>query len=143
MKLKIQRSQRTTGVVSKSILFCVDARVELTPQQQADVVKYKLGSQVIYNSEASKKHLANADARGGLKGLASLAMAAMNLNITIDGLQRGQHIECKDLNEVCAAEEALKEACGNLKTNLDIAATFDGREIVFNFDNPIPEAVAA
>lgn len=45
------------GVVSTKIFFCLDARVELTAEERSDVTKYKLGSLVIYNSEAAKKHL--------------------------------------------------------------------------------------
>lgn len=60
MQLKLQRSQREGGVVSKSVIFCLDARVEFTPAEQASITRYKLHKQVIYNSEAAQKHLASA-----------------------------------------------------------------------------------
>jgi hypothetical protein len=145
MQLKIQRSQRNAGISGK-VIFCLDARAFLSAEEQANVGRYRLGGQVIYNSQASRKHLdrANEAGRQGsyLKSLASTAMAALNLNITIDGLQRGQHIECKDLDELLSAEEALMSACENLKNFLRLAATFDGREVVIDFDPQEPVAVS-
>ena len=149
MKLKLQRSQKSSGMISKSVVFALDARVELTPEEQDNLKKYKLGNQVIYNSEKSKKHLEvagaalNAGAGGLLKGAARLAMAKLSLNITIEGLMRGQHIECKDLDELLGAEEAIMEACRSLKTYLDTAITFDGREVVIDFDEPTQQVAAA
>ncbi len=149
MQLKLVRSQREGGVISKSLIFCLDARVQLTADEQASVNRYKLGGQVIYNSEASKRHLdahqgalATGTAGGIARGFVSLAMAALNLNMTINGLQQGQHIECKSLDEVLAAEDALMTACRNLKAYLDTAVTFDGREVLFDFDGEEPSAVS-
>jgi len=149
VQLKLTRSQREGGVVSKSVIFSLDARIQLTPEEQANVNRYKLGSQVIYNSEASKRHLAKSEAAqsagtaGGIaKSFVSLAMAALNLNITINGLQRGQHIECKSLDELLGAEEALMEACQNLRAYLDTAASFDGREVLVDFSGKEPAVVS-
>jgi len=131
------------------VIFCLDARIQLTPEEQANVNRYKLGSQVIYNSEASKRHLAKSEtaqstgtAGGIAKSFVSLAMAALNLNITINGLQRGQHIECKSLDELLGAEEALMEACKNLRAYLDTAASFDGREVLVDFSGKEPAVVS-
>jgi len=137
MQLKLQRSQRDAGVISRNVIFCLDARVEFTAEEQRHITRYKLQNQVIYNSEASARHLAKAEAqndgsiKGGLKSIVSVAMAAMKLNISIASLQRGQHVECKSLDELMGAEEAIKAACNNLKAYLDLAATFDGREVLF------------
>lgn len=153
MQLKIQRSQRQSGLVSKAVVFCVDARIFLTAEEQANVTRYKLGSQIIYSSEAAKRHAASAEAHQnagqavrsyGLvaKGLLHAIASRMALNITIASLQNGQHIECKDLNEVVDAEDALMTACENLKGYLQTAATFDGREVVIDFSKDEPEAVS-
>lgn len=141
MQLKLKRSQKTSGMLSKTAVFCLDARLDLAPAERANVEKYKLGPLVIYNSESSKKHLehiqaAAAGTGGLLKGAISIAMAKLALNITIDGLTRGQHVECKDLQELMGAEEAINAACENTKAYLDLAATFDGREIVIDFNDP-------
>lgn len=164
MHLKITRTQKAAGRLSKAAaIFCIDARVEFTPAEKANIKKYDMGHQIIYSSEAAKKHQENAALHGqaasvmfdvvtgaglgrvlmgGLKSVASGAMAMFSLNISIDSLQNGQHIECKDLIEVMAAEQALKEACENLKAFIDTAATFDGREQLWGFENGTAEVVA-
>lgn len=137
MQLKLKRSQRTGGMMGGKVFFMLDAQMDLTQEEAHNVKKYKLGSEVIYNSEASKKHLqsgaaalASGSIGGALKSSVSLAMARLNLNITIDSLTKGQHVECKDLDELMGAEEAIRQACENVKGYLDVAATFDGREEV-------------
>jgi hypothetical protein len=142
MQLKIKRSQREGGVMSKTAIFCLDARAEFTQQELQSITRYKLHGQVIYNSEASRKNLENARSEGGIKGLASIAMAAMKLNITVGSLSQGQHIECKSLDELLGAEEAIMTACENLKSYLDTAATFDGREVLIDFDSKGPKMIA-
>ena len=57
----------------------------------------------------------------------------MSLRITVYGLISGQHVECKDMNELLGAEQAIVEAAQNLRTYLNAAATFDGREQVLEF----------
>ena len=149
MQLKISRSQKASGMLSKSVVFCLDARVDLSQEERHLIDKYKIGAQVIYNSAASAKHLANAGAALAgpgvgtlLKGTVSLAMSKLSLNITIDSLAKGHHIECKDLDEVLGAEEAIMQGCRLMKAYLDTAATFDGREVVIDF-NEQSELVAA
>ena len=60
-------------------------------------------------------------------------MAKLSLTVTIDSLTRGQEVECKDLDELLAADQAIKEACGYLRVYLDAAATFDGRQEVIEY----------
>ncbi len=140
MQLKVKRSQSTTGLISKSVLFCADIRAEYTDDERANINKYALGGEVIYNSRAAAEHLdrmqrqVDGSGKGLLKGLGSLVLAKMNLNVTIASLQQGQHIECKDLGELLECEEAIMNACKNLKGYLEAAATFDGREIVVDLD---------
>lgn len=140
MQLKLKRSQKTGGIMAKSVIFALDARAELSSEERAAVERYKLGSLVIYNSEASRRYLDAADhtlsdgtAGGIAKGIASLAMAKMKLNITVDGLTRGQHIECKDLDELLGAEEAIRNACEVLMEYLALAKRFDGSEEIIEF----------
>lgn len=137
MQLKIKRSQKDSML--GAAVFTLDARLDLTAKEQADIKRYKLGNQVVYNSESSRKHIEKGDAAmdgstlGYAKALASFAMAGLKLNITVNGLEKGQHIECKTLDEVMGAEQALVEACQNTKAYLSTAATFDGRETVLDF----------
>lgn len=148
MQLKIQRSQRTGGVLSNTVFFCLDVRADYSPEEQSNIAKYKLGGQVIYNSQAARKHLDRADAHldrvdsdslkekaaGLARGAFSMAMAKMSLNISIDSLSRGQHIECKDLEELLEAEETVRSACKNVTRYLEAAATFDGSETVIEYN---------
>ncbi|MBV9570748.1 MAG: hypothetical protein JO056_05865 [Alphaproteobacteria bacterium] len=149
MQLKIQRSQRASGLVSKSVMFCVDARIHLTAEERDNIQKYRLGSQVLYSSEAAKRHAEAASGehyesgKSWMRGIYHAAAARMALSITVDSLQRGQRIECKDLNEVLDAEEALKEACQSLRTYLLLAQTFDGGELVWDYTEMEPRLVSA
>ncbi len=149
MQLKLKRSQRTGGVLSSKLLFCLDARAELTAQERADVDKYKLGDSIIYNSETSKKHIdagvaaaATGSALGIAKSMYSFAVARLNLNISINDLTKGVHIECKDMDELLGAEGAIMTACENLKTYLDTAKSFDGKEVLIDFSQGKPALVA-
>lgn len=147
MQLKIQRSQRAGGVMGGTVLFCLDVRADYSPEEQGNIGKYKLGSQVIYNSQAARRHLDNAGthldrvdndsmkekAAGLARGALSMAMAKMSLNISIASLGRGQHIECKDLGELLEAEETVRTACKDLTRYLEAAASFDGSETVIEY----------
>lgn len=154
MQLKLKRSQRTGGLMGGKVIFGLDARADLSADEQSLVKKYGLGKLVVYDSEARQKHQGAAYghfdnagsgplvATGGsvarslwsnARGLASAAMMALSLRVTVDSLVSGQHIECKDLDELLGAEGAIRDACGNLKAYLETALTFDGREEVVEF----------
>lgn len=153
MQLKLKRSQRAGGIMGGKVLFGLDARAELTSDEQALVKKYSLGKLVVYDSEARKKsqesaysHFDDAANTSGYsgssaakslwknaRGLASAAMMALSLRVTVDSLVSGQHIECKELDELLGAEAAILDACKSLKAYLETALTFDGREEVVEF----------
>lgn len=172
MQLKITRSQRESGILSKTAVFIIDARVQLTHQEQQCVQRYKLGGLVIYDSAAKNRMMErseNARATPGrpinyqgevgsmlgsaassmasgvfsaTKSLAFAALASMKLSITINSLVQGQNVECKSLDELLGAEEAIMTACQNLKSYIDTASTFDGREVLFSFDTGQAEVIA-
>ena len=152
MLLSLRRAQRSGGMMGGKIIFTLNARAELTEEEYALVKRYALGKLVVYDSEARKKHSESAyghfsNAPGfssdlaaagrGLwrnaRGLASAAMMALSLRVTIESLITGQHIECKDMDELLGAESAIVDACKNIKAYLDTALTFDGREEVLEF----------
>lgn len=148
IQLRVRRSQRTAGIVSSKVVFGLDARAELTAQARALVEKYRLGPLVVYDSQARTSYSdiartnlqASGSAAGfggqlaGLaRGLANAAMASMTLRITVASLVSGHHIECKDLHELLGAEEAIAQACESIKGYLEVAETFDGRELVIGF----------
>ncbi len=135
MRLKLNRSQKTGGMISKKVIFILNARADYSNEEQANIKKYRLGPQNIYNSEATRKHASNAiNQNGGTLGmLASAAMAKMSLSITIDSLANGHQVECQDIDELLGAEEAIRSACENLKGYLEVADSFDGREEVVEY----------
>ena len=134
MQLKVTRSQQKKGMMSKSVVFLLTARLQLTEEEKFAVDEYKLGDVVIYNSEQSQKHIDGyQSSSSALGGLARIAMAKMSLNLTINNLTTGKTVECSTLDEVIAAEESIKEACENVKAYIGVAQTFDGREESFEF----------
>jgi hypothetical protein len=148
MQLTIKRSQKRAAL-SGSAIFCLDARVLFTRPELDSVTRYKLHSECVYNSEASKRHLAaldagnNATMGGAVKGLMHAVAANMHLNVTVNSLQNGQHIECKSLEELLGAEDAIMQACRSLKSYLDAAATFDGRQVLYEFTGDEPSIIAS
>jgi hypothetical protein len=168
MQLKLKRSQKTGGVMASTVIFCLDARVEFTAEEQHSVTRYKLQNQIIYTSEGARRaaegraesaayakastiSIGSVDAfltsttsklGHGLKAAAFGAVSAMRLTITVASLQRGQHIECKSLDELMGAEEAIMEACQNLKGYLQAASAFDGSEVLIDFNGDTPMVVA-
>lgn len=117
------------------VIFCLDARIEPTPEEVEAIRKYKLGGTSVYNSEDARKHADSANeklASGRLwdtaKAAVSVGMMALSLRCTLDSLTKGQHIECKDMGELLGAEAAIVEACETAKAFLQAAFTFDGRE---------------
>ena len=149
MQLKLQRSQRTRGVTASTVFFCLDVRADYTPEEKSNINKYRLGPQIIYNSRAAQKHLEAAGAHldrtqegptgnrvmGLVRGATSLAMANMQLSISIASLGRGHHVECKDLEELLESEDTIRTACKNLTRYLEVASTFDGSELVVEYVN--------
>lgn len=149
MQLKIQRSQRMGGLTGRTVVFCLDVRADYGAAETSDITKYNLGKQLVYSSQAARRHADNMNkqldrvgsdsvreqATGLARGVVSLALAKMNLNISIWSLAQGHHIECKDLPELLSAEETIMEACRSLKKFLAAAATFSGSVTLVDFDD--------
>lgn len=129
MKLKIKRSQKS-GLTS--VVFMLDVMAELDTAEANLVSKYKLGKQIVYQSDGAAQNAAAA--RGGdMAGLGGMILDKMlKRRFTVNDLVNGQHLECKDLAEVIAAEAQVHDACQNLKQYLDIATSFDGREVIID-----------
>ncbi len=126
MKLKIKRSQKE-GMMG-GVTFALDVLADLTDEEAGLVRRYKLGSSVVYSSEAANENFARAQA-GSASGLGALVMDRLTKRfLTIGNLVSGQHIECKDLVEVITVEEQVRIACQNLSGFLDVARTFNGTE---------------
>jgi hypothetical protein len=123
MKLLLRRDQKS-GMLGKTA-FVLDVRAELTGEEKNHIAKYKLGDTMLYERE---KLL---DKGGGLLGVASrLAFKMMNLSISVDDLSKGKRIECKDIVEMLAVEDQIKEACRTFQAVLKAASSFGGEEVV-------------
>ena len=53
-----------------------------------------------------------------------------NITITADDLVIGKSVDCKDIVEMSAVEEQIKEACALFKVILESAAHFEEEEII-------------
>lgn len=126
MKLLLRRDQKS-GLLGGSITFTLNVRAELAPEEIQNIKKYKLGKTMLY------ERVKVVDPGSGLLGLASrLALKAINLTVSVDDLTSGKQIECKDVVEMLAVEEQIREACQTFKAVLEAAAHFGGEE-VFEF----------
>lgn len=129
MKLILQRSQSAGMMGVGKVKFGLDARAELTSDESEYVKKYKMGDEVLYFQE--KVGVSGIESMGMMAQLSrSIAARALNVKITVDDLVRGKHIECKDIIEMRAAEEQIKEACQTFKQVLESAAQFGGEEVI-------------
>lgn len=117
MKLSLRRDQKS-GFTKPT--FVLVARAEVSEEEQASISKYKLGKTLLYT---------NLEERGaGLIG--ALSRYAIGVEITVNDLINGKQVECKEILEMLALEEQVKEACRNFKNVLDAAAQFGGEEVV-------------
>lgn len=125
MKLLLRRNQRPGMLGMGSMIFTLDIRADLTPDERQDIVDYKLGKTILY----SRGEIV--DKGAGLLGLASrLAFRMMNISVSVDDLVVGKRIECKDIVEMLAVEDQIKEAAATFKSVLKAAANFGGEEVV-------------
>lgn len=123
MKLLLKRDQKS-GMMGK-VTFLLSVRAELSAQEKENIKKYKLGNTMLYEK------LKTTDPGSGLLGVASrLALKAINLTISVNDLENGKQIECKDIVEMIAVEEQIREAAQTFNSVLTAAATFGGEEVL-------------
>ena len=125
MKLLLRRDQQTSGIVRSTVTFSLTVRADLSDQERKNIQKYKLGESILY----SRGELA--DKGSGLLGLASrVAFKMMNISVSVNDLANGKQVQCKDIMEMLAVEEQIKEAAANFKLVLEAAAHFGGEEVI-------------
>ena len=123
MKLLLRREQKST-LVGKAV-FSLTVRADLTEDEKANIKKYKLGDSMLY------ERMKTIDPGSGLLGLASrMAMKMINMSISVRELESGKTIECRDIVEMLAVEDQIKEAAHTFKAVLHAASTFGGEEVV-------------
>lgn len=125
MKLLLRRDQKSGMLGVGKITFTLAVRAELTDEEQNNIKKYKLGDTMLYEK------MTLADKGSGLLGVASrLAFKMMNLTVSVNDLSDGKKIDCKDIVEMLAVEDQIKEAAQTFKNVLEAAASFGGEEVI-------------
>jgi hypothetical protein len=125
MKLLIRRNQNTSGLLSKTVTFSMDVRADLSEEERDHIKKYKLGDTMLYESHPMT------DRGSGLLGAASrFAHKALTISVSVNDLASGKHIEFKDIMEMIAVEEYIKDAARNFMDVLRAAAGFGGEEVL-------------
>lgn len=123
MKLLLRRDQRS-GMLGK-VIFTLEVRADLSDEERSNIGKYRLGDTMLYQSHEMT------DRGSGLLGAASrLAFKAMTINVSVNDLARGKRIEVKDIVEMLAVEDQIKEAARTFSQVLSAAAQFGGEEVV-------------
>lgn len=123
MKLLLRREQKSS--MMGKISFALNVRAELTDDEKSDIKKYKLGETMLYEREKL------VDKGSGLLGVASrLAFKMMNISVSVDDLSKGKQVECKDIVQMLAVEDQIKEAAQTFKNVLAAAASFGGEEVI-------------
>lgn len=123
MKLLLRRDQKS-GLIGK-VTFTLAVRAELTSEEQNNIKKYKLGDTMLY------ERMTMTEKGSGLLGVASrLAFKMMNLSVSVNDLADGKKVDCKDIVEMLAVEDQIKEAAQTFKNVLEAAASFGGDEVI-------------
>lgn len=123
MKLLLRRDQRSS--VLGKVIFVLEVRADLNDEERQAISKYKLGDSVLYEKNTMT------DPGSGLLGLASrVAFRAMNMSVSVKDLTNGKKLECKDIVEMLAVEEQLKEAGKTFNAVLEAARHFGGENVI-------------
>jgi len=124
MKLLLRRAQKS-GLITSKVTFILTVRAELSEEEQANIKRYKLGSGLLYSKEEQP------DVDSNWRGVAALIAHRMrNLTVSVNDLANGRQIECKDIMEMLAVQEQIKDAARSFKRVLDAAAAFGGEEVI-------------
>ncbi len=127
MELLLSKSQKS-GMLYSTITFILTIKTKLTDEEQALVRKYKMGKEVVYEKLPV---IATAAGMGGFAGaLTAITAKALNLIFTVDDLVRGRTIECKDILDMIAAEQQIRDAADGLWGILQASKNFEGEEVV-------------
>lgn len=113
MKLIIKRNQQANkGIFGghKGMTFLLSYRVELSPEEEALVEKYKVEDYTLTYTTS----------RDGIQ---------LPKN-TVRRLMQGVSEDVKDITILLNNEEVIKDACKNFKTLLEVMATFGGEEVI-------------
>ena len=123
MKLLLRRDQKSSML--GKVTFTLSVRAELSEEEKANIKKYKLGETMLYEK------MKTLDPGSGLLGVASrMAFKMINLTISVNDLEKGKEVEVKDIVEMLAVEEQIKEAAQTFRAVLNAASEFGGEEVI-------------
>ena len=123
MKLLLRRDQKSS--FTGKVTFTLAVRAELNEEEKSNIKKYKLADSMLY------ERVKTTDPGIGLLGLASrLAIKMLNISVSVKDLTDGKTIDVKDIVEMLAVEEQIREACQTFKAVLTAAAQFGGEEVL-------------
>jgi len=124
MKLIFERKQETAGMLGHKQRFSVRFRAEISKQENDAIHKYRLSNEVLYQSH-------DVTGGSGVVGVVSRAYLRSQVkSLSVRDLVNGKTIACDDLGEMLDVEGQVLEAAKNLKTYLEIAVTFGGRQVI-------------
>ena len=112
MKLKIRRDQSAKkGFFGghKGMNFSLFCRVEISPDEQDLINKYKVQEHVLTWREYEGRQIPG---------------------ITVQDLVQGKTTEIGDVTTLLNNEEVIKSACQDVKTLLIVMASFGGEEVI-------------
>ena len=112
MKLTIRRDQAAKkGVFGghKGMIFSLYCKVEISPEEQELVDKYKVSDHVLTWRDTDS---------GQIPGL------------TVQNLVYGHTTEISDVGTLLSNEEVIKGACVDFKNLLMVMASFGGEEVI-------------
>lgn len=125
MKLILERNQRSKGMMSKTQVFSVTFRAEVSEKEKEMINTLSLADDILYDNYDE------VDPGSGLLGLASrMTGGPQSIEINVRDLVNGKTVEVPNIVQMKAIEEQVKSAAANLKAILDTAATFGGREVI-------------
>ena len=112
MKLYIKRDQEEKKGLfggSKGFSFLLSCRIDLTPEENELVERYKQWDMPVHSYET---------VNGGV------------MTWTLNSLKTGKTVSCEGVATLLEDEERIKNACQNVRVILDVMASFGGEELV-------------
>lgn len=127
MELLLSKSQKS-GMLSSTITFILNIKTKLTDEEMALVKKYKMGKEVVYEKLPVGAAIGNMGSIAG--ALTAITAKALKLVFTVDDLVKGRTIECKDILDMIAAEQQIRDAADGFWGILQASKNFEGEEVV-------------
>ncbi len=124
MNLLLRRSERSSAFGNP--IYILDVRAELSAEEKGWIDKFRFGPSLLYTRKG--KPAVDAMSVTGVGAL--LFHFATDMTVSVNDLRNGKRIECKDIMEMLAAEEQIKEAAKNFGGVLRAAAQFGGEEVI-------------